>query len=165
MRARCTTLEYSCPMARGPPVTTFDNDLAFSSCNQDLRQDYVLTRPNCSSRYRIRPGFPRALTIVPQHRLGLTNGDNSYLVDAENFDYSSLQTANARFRVQGVASTQCPRSQATGVVGVLPRRSGSTTPRRKIQNWEATLLVPERSRDTFIGIRLVACRAAEALEA
>lgn len=109
------------------PVTTFDNDLAFSSCNQDLRQDYVLHTTKLlftiwNSAEVSRTGTYQCADSVGF--FGLSSGDNSYLKNPGNFDYSSLRTANARFQVQGIASTQCPGSQATGIVGVLTSSVG-----------------------------------------
>ena len=71
--------------------------------------------------------------------IGLSYADNSYLVAAQNFDYSTLHTANARFRVQGVASTQCSltvpnpvnpqtniiiKSENAGLLGVITSSLG-----------------------------------------
>jgi hypothetical protein len=57
---------------------------------------------------------------------------NPFLVNGANFEFGVLKTPNARFQVQGVASTQCPFSENAGLLGVLASETnrgevGSTT--------------------------------------
>mgnify|MGYP001266375235 CR=1 FL=1 len=126
----------------GYSITTLDNDLAVSSCNQDLRQDFNvhLTKLQFTVYNEIETGFTGAYDCVDSTQdVGLSYADNSYLVAAQNFDYSTVRTANARFRVQGVASTQCSltvpnpvnpstniiiKSENAGLLGVITSSLG-----------------------------------------
>jgi len=109
------------------PVTTFDNDLAFASCNQDLKQDYKLHLTKLlftvwnSNENSFTGSFECADSVG---FFGLSAADNSYLVNPTNFDYSTLRTNNARFQVQGIPSSQCAGSQASGLLGVLTSSVG-----------------------------------------
>ena len=126
----------------GYSITTLDNDLAVSSCNQDLRQDFNvhLTKLQFTVYNELETGYTGAFDCVNSTEdIGLSYADNSYLVAAQNFDYSTLHTANARFRVQGVASTQCSltvpnpvnpqtniiiKSENAGLLGVITSSLG-----------------------------------------
>jgi len=106
----------------GYTLTTLDNDLATSSCNQDLRQDFILnlTKLQFTVWNEIENSFTGAFRCVDSTDFtGLSSQDPPSPVNASNFDYSTLRTPNARFQVQGVGSTQCPGSRPAGLLGVL----------------------------------------------
>jgi len=50
--------------------------------------------------------------------------DSTGMVARSNFDFSTLRTPNARFQVSGVASTQCPKSETAGLLGVVTSSMG-----------------------------------------
>ena len=121
---------------------TLDNDLAVSICNQDLRQDFNLhiTKLQFTTWNELENSFTGAYVCADStDDEGLSYSDNSYLVDSGNFDFGTLGTPNARFQVQGVASTQCfvtipnpanpstniiINSENTGLLGVLTSSIG-----------------------------------------
>lgn len=103
-------------------LTTLDNDLAVVSCNQDLRQDFEINTTKLqfvvwNAKEHSFTGSWQCVDSV--QFVGLSRGDNAFLVNPGNFDYFTLKTQNARFQVQGVASTQCPFSKKSGLLGVL----------------------------------------------
>ena len=103
------------------PVTTLDNDLAVMSCNQDLRQDYVIHETKL--QFTVWNEFENSFTgsyycADSVSSVPLSSQDGLGLVNASNFDYSTLRTANARYQVQGVSSSQCPGSENAGLLGV-----------------------------------------------
>jgi hypothetical protein len=103
-------------------ITTQDNDLSVVSCNQDLRQDFVLhlTKLQFTTWNENENSFTGSYQCIDSvDTVGLSGVDNSALVAASNFDFSTLRTPNARLQVQGVASTQCPKSETAGLLGVL----------------------------------------------
>jgi hypothetical protein len=109
------------------PVTTIDNDLWAVSCNQDLRQDYLLNRTKLlftvwNSNENSFTGSYQCSDSVTY--AGFSADDNVNLVNPNNFASSILRTRNARFQVRGVASSQCPGSQASGLLGVLTSSTG-----------------------------------------
>lgn len=87
-----------------------------SSCRQDLRQDY--TRNETKLQFDVWKWDEKKLT-------GAYECANSFFEDyldrinvaPQNFS-NRLTRGPAYYRVQGVASTQCPYSVATGLVGV-----------------------------------------------
>jgi hypothetical protein len=109
------------------PVTTLDNDLATVSCNQDLRQDFVLHLTKLqfttwSANENSHTGSYQCVDSVSN--IGLSSSDNSYLKNPANFDFSILRTANARFQVNAVSSTQCPGSESAALLGVVTASIG-----------------------------------------
>jgi hypothetical protein len=100
-----------------------DNNLAVASCNEDLRQDFrlYLTKLDLFSWNAKQTKFTGSYICSDSVReFGLDPGDApSDLVHPENFGFSVLGTADARLQVTGVASTQCPNSVATGLIGIL----------------------------------------------
>jgi hypothetical protein len=106
-------------------VTTIDNDLSVVSCNQDLRQDFLLHLTKLQftvwnvNEHSFSGSYICAdsVTSVP-----LGPADRSpTLINGTNFDFAILRTDNARYMVQGVPSTQCPgppASQTEGLLGV-----------------------------------------------
>jgi hypothetical protein len=108
-------------------ITTQDNDLSVVSCNQDLRQDFVLhlTKLQFTTWNENENSFTGSYQCIDSvDTVGLSGADNPGLVAPSNFDFSTLRTPNARFQVQGVASTQCPKSETAGLLGVLTSSLG-----------------------------------------
>jgi hypothetical protein len=93
-------------------VRTLDNDLVGVSCNQDLRQDFLLHTTKLKfTIWNVNENSFTGTYIcvdsvfdVPQGALDRSTG----LVNGSNFDFSTLRTDNARYQVKGIASTQCP---------------------------------------------------------
>lgn len=103
-------------------ITTLDNDIHVASCNEDLRQDYVLNLTKLlfttwDSHEHSYTGSFQCVDSV--NTVGLSTEDNPYITNPGNFDFATLKTPNARLMVQGIASTQCPGSTATGLIGVF----------------------------------------------
>jgi hypothetical protein len=105
-----------------------DDDLAVASCNEDLRQDFLihLTKLNFaiwnSKQTKFTGSYICSDSVL---EFGLIPPDApSALVHPENFTFGVLGTTDARFQVAGVASSVCPRSEATGLVGVLTTSLG-----------------------------------------
>ena len=91
---------------------TFDNTLSVVSCNQDLRQDFNLhiTKLKFDVWNSHQASFGGAFACVDSvASLDLQNGTPG-LVNGNNFEVSTLRFADAQYRVQGVASTQCQGS-------------------------------------------------------
>ena len=108
-------------------TTTVDNDLSVVSCNQDLRQDFALhlTKLQFTTWNANENSFTGSYECVDSvDTLGLSRADNPFLVAPTNFDLSTLRTPNARFQVQGVASTQCLNSETAGLLGVITSSVG-----------------------------------------
>jgi len=115
-----------------------DNDLSVVSCNQDLRQDFTphytkLLMPvwneheikftgayECANSYHIFGLDPSEASEVPP-------GDITD-VGAEIFTFATLKTDKALLKVQGVASTECPASEVSGLVAVLTTSVGVDAP-------------------------------------
>jgi hypothetical protein len=109
------------------PLHTIDNDLAVISCNQDLRQDFTLnlTKLLFTVWNENENSFTGSYQCVDSvDFVGLSASDNSALLNPSNFDYSTLRTANARYQVAGIASTQCPGSKAAALLGVATSSVG-----------------------------------------
>jgi len=108
-------------------VVTIDNDLSVVSCNQDLRQDFVLhtTKLKFTLWNVNENSFTGTYVCVDSvSSVAFGGGDRSTgLVNGSNFDFSTLRTDNARYQVKGVASTQCPvtpfgTTEISGLLGV-----------------------------------------------
>jgi hypothetical protein len=107
-------------------VNYLDNNLAVASCNQDLRQDFLLRLTKLqfaiwnSKQTKFTGTYICSDSVL---EFGLdpapVNDAPAALVHPENFSFGVLGTTDARFVVAGVASTVCPGSVATGLVGVL----------------------------------------------
>jgi hypothetical protein len=116
-------------------VTTFANFLTVVGCNQDLRQDFDLhlTKLKFTVWNSHESSFTGAYICVDSVSTVFLGERNEHLVNGSNFEYDTLQTANARVHVSGVASTQCPGSTRAGLLGVLAsnisgyQKVGSTT--------------------------------------
>jgi len=108
--------------ARLGNVRTLDNDLAVVSCNQDLREAYKIHRTKLeftvwNSHEDSFTGAHACVDSVNTISLGV----NDRVTQGSNFDYSTLQTRNARFQVRGISATPpCPApTGAAGLLGVL----------------------------------------------
>ncbi len=115
------------------PVTYIDNDLAISSCNQDLRQDFAINLVKL--RFEVWNEVEEEFTGAYQCAdsvltFGLDDPEDHVPVnfDLSNFTYANLQTHNARVEIDGVSSAQCPGSVVSGLVGVLTTSIGIGTP-------------------------------------
>jgi len=109
------------------PVTTIDNDVALISCNQDLRQDFTLnlTKVLFTVWNEFENSFTGSYQCVDSvNFVPLSASDNTALLNPSNFDYTTLRTANARYQVAGIASTQCPGSRPAGLIGVATASVG-----------------------------------------
>jgi hypothetical protein len=112
-------------------ITTQDNDLSVISCNQDLRQDFVLhmTKLQFTVWNANENSFTGSYQCIDSvNTVGLSAEDNTAMVAPSNFDFSTLRTPNARFQVQAVASTQCPKSENAGLLGVFTWSLGVLDP-------------------------------------
>jgi hypothetical protein len=108
-------------------TTTVDNDLSVVSCNQDLRQDFVLHLTKLqftiwNANENSYTGSYQCIDSVDTVAFGAA--DSTGMVARSNFDFSTLRTPNARFQVSGVASTQCPKSETAGLLGVVTSSMG-----------------------------------------
>jgi hypothetical protein len=98
-------------------ITTHDNDLSVVSCNQDLRQDFVLhlTKLQFTVWNANENSFTGSYECVDSvETVGLAAEDNTIMTARSNFDETTLRTPNARFQVSGIASAQCPTSYIPG---------------------------------------------------
>jgi hypothetical protein len=103
-------------------IETFGNALWVSSCNQDLRQDFVLhlTKANFTVWNSAEVSFTGAFECIDSNALIPLVDANSSLTNPSNFDVSTLRTDNARFSVKGISSTQCPGvTENVGLLGVF----------------------------------------------
>jgi hypothetical protein len=100
-----------------------DNNLAVASCNEDLRQDFVihLTKLKFTVWNAQQTAFTGSYICADSVReFGLDPADAPPdMKHPENFRFGVLGTTDARFQVSGIVSTQCPGSEATGLLGVL----------------------------------------------
>jgi hypothetical protein len=101
--------------ALNPDLETVHNDLSVVSCNQDLRQDFVLhlTKAQFTVWNENENSFTGSYECIDSVQT-IPFLVNPTLVARSNFDESTLRTHNARFQVQGIASAQCPISFIRG---------------------------------------------------
>jgi hypothetical protein len=104
-------------------LTTFNNNLAVSGCNQDLRESYQLHRTKLD--FTVWNSFENSFTGAYAcadgvETVGLSSSEKR-MVQGSNFDYSTLGSPNARFQVAGIAaSPPCNfHTEAVGLLGVL----------------------------------------------
>jgi len=104
-------------------VNYLDNNLAVATCNQDLRQDFLLHLTKLqfaiwnSKQTKFTGTYICSNSVL---EFGLDSPDApAGLVHPENFSFGVLGTTDARFQVGGIASTVCPGSVPAGLVGVL----------------------------------------------
>jgi hypothetical protein len=125
-------------------LSTLDNDLSVVSCNQDLRQDFVLhlTKAQFTVWNANENSFTGAFQCIDSvQTIGLAAEDNTIMTARTNFDETTLRTPNARFQVSGIASAQCPTTiipgpglpsipvpatENAGLLGVLTSSAGIT---------------------------------------
>lgn len=111
-------------------ISYLDNNLSVSICKQDLRQDFVLrfTKLEFEVWNEYETEYSGSFQCTDSVRtLDLDRGDQpgvNGIVGPENFSFGVLETANARFQVAGVSSTQCQVLENTGLVGVLSTSIG-----------------------------------------
>jgi hypothetical protein len=107
-------------------LTTLDGALHVSSCLQDLRQDFKvhLTKLQFTTWNSREDSFTGSYFCADSVETVSLDSANTLLVDSGNFNYSTLRTPNGRLMVQGVASSQCPKSAATGLVAVFTSSVG-----------------------------------------
>jgi len=108
-------------------VRTLDNDLSVVSCNQDLRESYIIhaTKLDFTVWNSFENSFTGAYACVDS--ISTVNlGVGPQVVQGSNFDFSTLATPNARFQVRGVqASPPCKfRTEVSGLLGVLASSTG-----------------------------------------
>jgi hypothetical protein len=98
-----------------PDLETVHNDLSVVSCNQDLRQDFLLhlTKAQFTVWNENENSFTGAYECIDSVQT-IPLGVNANLVARSNFDEATLRTPNARFQVQGISSIQCPTSFIPG---------------------------------------------------
>jgi len=125
-------------------VTYKDNDLNISSCSQDLRQDFKinLTKIQFTVWNAYEENFTGAWQCTDSVlTFGLDDPADYVPVNSQlvNFTYGQLQTHNARFMAQGVASTQCPGSAGAGLLGVLTSSIGIGKPAAGVENEDAEI--------------------------
>lgn len=108
-------------------LTTLDNDLSVVSCHQDLRERYNIHATKLeftvwNSNEVSFTGAYACVDSVATVPLGTADQPNPpTVVQASNFDFSTVATPNARLQVQGLPRTPpCPfPTEATGLLGVL----------------------------------------------
>ena len=113
-----------------PVIGALDNAVSFSSCQQDLRQDfqYHLTKVQFETWNSQESDHGLSWFCADSVETIPLDDDNSYLYNPSNFDFGpggivgstqpGIRTPDARYLAVGVASTQCPGSYNTGLVGV-----------------------------------------------
>ena len=87
---------------------SIDNDLSLVSCNQDLRQDFLLhlTKLQFTVWNSNEQSFTGSYVCVDSvEKVGLDPEDQAGtgFVNGSNFTFGTLRTANARLQVQGVS--------------------------------------------------------------
>jgi hypothetical protein len=133
----------------GNPLSVWGNRLALTGCNINLNQDWVPVWTKLQfdvwneDEVRFTGAFECAdtwhETVFADPFLFPTTAANTASLGhgwidsgAQNFQASTLQTFNARYRVQGVKSTQCEDASAkppriTQAVGVIAVQSSSVS--------------------------------------
>ncbi|MBV9571016.1 MAG: hypothetical protein JO056_07240 [Alphaproteobacteria bacterium] len=104
-------------------LSTLNNNLAISGCNQDLREGYALHRTKLDFTVwnSFETGFTGAWSCADGVETVALSSSNKNLTQGSNFDYSTLGSPNGRFQVSGVkASPPCKfNTQDEGLLGVL----------------------------------------------
>jgi hypothetical protein len=100
-------------------TTAINNTLSVASCNQDLREQYTIhtTKLDFTVWNSDEDSFSGAYACVDSVE-SVTLGSSKTMVDGSNFSYSTLQTPNARFQVQGIAASP-PCKPGTEPAGLL----------------------------------------------
>lgn len=108
-------------------LTTLTNNLSVAGCNQDLRETYELHRTKLD--FTVWNSFENSFTGAYACADGVEtvalSGSNKGMTQGSNFDYSTLQSPNARFQVNGISATPPCKfpTEISGLLGVL----GSST--------------------------------------
>jgi hypothetical protein len=100
-----------------------ENGLGVLSCNQDLRQDFIVH----ITKLQLQVWNEQEVKLTGAHECADSSKWFSLAEDTdvgrENFTYAVVQSAAAQVKVKGVASTQCALpgrpSENSGLVGVL----------------------------------------------
>lgn len=108
-------------------VSTIDNWLSVVSCHQDLRENYKIHATKLdftvwnSNENSFTGAFACVDSIVSVPLGSAEQPSPPAVVQSTNFDYTTLQTANARFQVVGISATPpCPfPTESTGLLGVV----------------------------------------------
>jgi len=104
-------------------LSTINNNLAVSGCNQDLRETYELHRTKLD--FTVWNSFENSFTGAWSCADGVEtvalSPSNKNMTQGSNFDYSTLGSPNGRFQVSGVSATPPCKfpTEATGVLGVI----------------------------------------------
>jgi hypothetical protein len=109
--------QFSPAGAQHDDLAVTANRLAIVGCNLDMRQDWlpVFTKLQFDVWNAEEVKFSGAFECADSwHETDFTGID----AGAQNFTFAALATNSARYRVQGVASTQCANSAAVGVLAV-----------------------------------------------
>jgi hypothetical protein len=126
-------------------VTTFDNDLSLSSCDQDLREAFSLHL--IKLKFTVWSAGEEEFSGAYQcadsvDTFGLDDPADYVPVnsDLSNFTFGVLRSHNARFEVDGISDpTTCPGSQAQGLVGVITSSIGVANTRSETDEIGNTL--------------------------
>jgi hypothetical protein len=138
-----TSFYDACPASNNAPfmpdgaslgnIHTLDNDLVGVSCNQDLRLENFVPRWTkldfvvWNSNENDFTGSFICVDSVFSVALGAAGGDaDPAFVNPQNFDFTVLQTPNAKFTVQGVASPNACPARPTVRAGLLTVLTSST---------------------------------------
>jgi hypothetical protein len=109
--------QFSPPGAQLDTLGVTGNRLAIVGCNLDIRQDWfpVYTKLQFDVWNEEEVKFSGAFECADSwHETDFTNLD----AGTQSFTFAALGTSAARYRVQGLSSTQCPGSIAVGVLAV-----------------------------------------------
>jgi hypothetical protein len=107
-------------------IQVVSNRLAVAGCNLNLNQDFipVFTKLEFEVWNEDERKFTGAFECADSwHETEFTaaptpTSGGAIDAGAQNFQWATLQTYSARYRMRGVASTQCPQSQNVGLLGV-----------------------------------------------
>jgi hypothetical protein len=116
----------------GKTIEVDENNLSVVSCNQDLRQDFIphYTKLQLTVWNEAETKFTGAYECADSYHFFTLDEDKDYAkygwdkddntdVAGENFTYDVLKSHTALLKVIGVKSTQCPASEASGLVAVM----------------------------------------------
>jgi hypothetical protein len=136
--------------------STASNSLSVVSCNQDLRESYQLwlTKLDFTVWNSAESSYTGAYKCVDSVVSVPLNGAN--VVQGSNFDHSTLQTANARFQVDGIsANPPCAGTVASGLLGVVQASTSAGTTGNTTQDagveagfvwWDPSSAVPPKKK-------------------
>jgi hypothetical protein len=132
------------------PLLVWGNRLAIVGCNLNLQQDWtaVITKlqfevwnedeVKFTGAFECADSWHETTFAPPSLFQPAGSADASEVVSlgggpldsaAQNFQYNTLGTFSARYRVQGIKSTQCPNSVQVGVIAVQSTSVSNTNHR------------------------------------